>query len=216
MSDASDPLQTTIGAITVSSVNLNVSKYSNGDVIPEAQTNAAWALANTNSQGAWCYYENSLANGSVYGKLYNRHAVEDTRGLAPTGFSVIKSSVWSGDIINSGAARLKSTTSWDLNPGTNTTGFNALASGHRDAAGAFAGLGTETRFWAKDDTPVSPIAATGEYVVMTSANQNVTLESTAPEADNINGYSVRVQKDAGYNGWNGDPCLLYTSPSPRD
>ena len=208
MSDASDPLQTSIGAITVSSVNLNVSKYRNGDVIPEAQTNAAWALANTNTQGAWCYYENLLANGSVYGKLYNRYAIEDTRGLAPVGFSVITSSVWSSDIITGGAARLKSTTNFDPNPGTNTTGFNALASGHRDAAGAFAGLGTETRFWAKDDTPVSPIAATGEYVVMTSADQAVTIESTAPEADNINGYSVRLIKDANYNGWNGDPDYL--------
>jgi len=208
MSDASDPLQTNIGAITVSSVNLNVSKYRNGDPIPEAQSNQAWTDAATNEQGAWCYYENSLANGSVYGKLYNRYAIEDTRGLAPVGFSVITSSVWSSDIITGGAARLKSTTSWDAQPGTNTTGFNALASGHRDAAGAFAGLGTETRFWAKDDTPVSPIAATGNYVVMTSADQAVTLESTAPQADNINGYSVRLIKDAGYNGWNGDPDYL--------
>jgi len=209
MSDASDPLQTNIGAITVSSVNLNVSKYRNGDPIPEAQSAAAWALANTNTQGAWCYYENSLANGSVYGKLYNRYAIEDTRGLAPVGFSVITSSVWSSDIIGSGdAERLKSTTSWDANPGTNTTGFNVLAAGHRDAAGAFAGLGTEARFWAKDDTPVSPIAATGDYILMTSANQTATKLSAAPEADNINGYSVRLLKDAGYNGWNGDPDYL--------
>ena len=210
MSDASDPLQTNIGVITVSSVNLNVSKYRNGDPIPEAQSPAAWALANTNSQGAWCYYENSLANGSVYGKLYNRHAIEDSRGLAPVGFNVITSSVWSSDIISgvNPAQGLKSTTSWNANPGTNATGFNVLAAGHRDAAGAFAGLGTEARFWAKDDTPVSPIAATGDYILMTSSNQAATKLSAAPQADNINGYSVRLIKDAGYNGWNGDPDYL--------
>ena len=43
---------------------------------------------------------------------------------------------------------------------------------------------------------------------MTSADQAVTIESTAPEADNINGYSVRLIKDANYNGWNGDPDYL--------
>ena len=210
MSNASDPIQTTIGGVTVSAVNLDVSKYRNGDEIPEAQSPAAWALANTNEQGAWCYYENSLANGSVYGKLYNRYAIEDTRGLAPIGFNVITSSVWSSDIISGvdPAQGLKSTTSWDAQPGTNTTGFNAKAAGHRDAAGTFAGLGTETRFWAKDDTPVSPIAATGDYVVMTSTDQAATLESTGLGADNINGYSVRLIKDAGYNGWNGDPDYL--------
>lgn len=210
MSDASDPLQTNIGSITVSAVNLNVSSYRNGDPIPEAQSNQAWTDAATNEQGAWCYYENSLANGSVYGKLYNRYAIEDPRGLAPIGFNVIPSGVWSSDIIGSGdAERLKSTTSWDANPGTNTTGFNVLAAGHRDAAGAFAGLGTEARFWAREDTtPTPPLSATGDYILMTSANQTATKLSAAPEADNINGYSVRLLKDAGYNGWNGDPDYL--------
>ena len=209
MSDASDPLQTNIGSITVSAVNLDVSSYRNGDPIPEAQSNQAWTDANTNQQGAWCYYENSLANGSVYGKLYNRYAIEDPRGLAPIGFNVISSSVWSSDIIGSGAERLKSTTSWDANPGTNTTGFNVLAAGHRDAAGAFAGLGTEARFWAREDTtPTPPLSATGDYILMTSADQAATKLSAAPQANNINGYSVRLLKNAGYNGWNGDPDYL--------
>ena len=43
---------------------------------------------------------------------------------------------------------------------------------------------------------------------MTSTDQAATLESTGLGADNINGYSVRLIKDAGYNGWNGDPDYL--------
>ena len=208
MSDASDPLQTTINSIDVSAVNLNTSRYRNGDAIPEAQDSTAWNNAAANSQGAWCYYNNSFANGIKYGKLYNRYAIEDTRNLAPIGFEVIKQNVYTTDIIGSGAARLKSTTTWDANPGTNTTGFNVLASGYRDVAG-FAGLGTQTRLWAKDDTAVGPpIGATGGYIVMTSTNQNVTLETAAPEANNINGYSVRLLKNTNYNGWNGDPDYL--------
>ena len=92
-------------------------------------------------------------------------------------------------------------------PGTNTTGFNVKAGGYRDVSG-FAGLGTSARLWAKDDSPVSPIAATGNYVEMTSTNQDDAILSAAPEADSFNGYSVRLQKDPAYNGWNGDPDYL--------
>ena len=209
MSDASDPLQTTINSVVFSAVNLDTSKYRNGETIPEAQDASAWSDAATNKQGAWCYYENSLANGSVYGKLYNRYAVEDTRGLAPVGFSVISTGVYTSDIVTGtgGATRLKSQTTWDALPGTNTTGFNVKAGGYRDVSG-FAGLGTSARLWAKDDSPVSPIAATGNYVEMTSTNQDDAILSAAPEADSFNGYSVRLQKDPAYNGWNGDPDYL--------
>ena len=39
--------------------NLNVSKFSNGDQIPEITSNSQWA---STSSPAWCYYENSSEN----------------------------------------------------------------------------------------------------------------------------------------------------------
>ena len=48
--------------------NLNVTKYANGDVIPQVSDPTQWANLTT---GAWCYYENNSANGPIYGKLYN-------------------------------------------------------------------------------------------------------------------------------------------------
>jgi hypothetical protein len=61
--------------------NLNVSHFRNGDPIPEAKTNEEWELAGTEGKPAWCYCNNDPGNASTYGKLYNRYAVNDPRGL---------------------------------------------------------------------------------------------------------------------------------------
>lgn len=65
--------------------NLNVDRFRNGDLIPEARTNKQWIKAGKNKQPAWCYYNNDPTNGEKYGKLYNSYAVNDPRGLAPQG-----------------------------------------------------------------------------------------------------------------------------------
>ena len=61
--------------------NLNVSKYRNGDSIPEVTDATEWSNLTT---GAWRY----IANDPAYGKLYNWYAVNDPRGLAPQGWHV--------------------------------------------------------------------------------------------------------------------------------
>jgi uncharacterized protein (TIGR02145 family) len=65
--------------------NLNVSKYRNGDEIPQVQDEKEWGELTT---GAWCYYKNDKEYGISYGKLYNWHAINDPRGLAPEGFHI--------------------------------------------------------------------------------------------------------------------------------
>ena len=66
--------------------NLDVSTYRNGDLIPKVTDSTAWNALIT---GAWCWYNNdSATNASTYGKLYNWYAVNDPRGLAPTGWHV--------------------------------------------------------------------------------------------------------------------------------
>lgn len=67
--------------------NLSVSKFRNGDVIPEAKTNEEWVEAILQKKPAWCYYENQRGNELIYGKLYNVYAVIDSIGLAPERFS---------------------------------------------------------------------------------------------------------------------------------
>jgi uncharacterized protein (TIGR02145 family) len=124
--------------------NLNVSKYRNGDVIPQVTDPAQWANLTT---GAWCYYNNDPANGAIYGKLYNWYAVNDPRGLAPEGWHVPSDAEWNTLIdyidpsanggwtipnIAGGKMKLTGTTRW-LNPNTgatNESGFSGLPGGY--------------------------------------------------------------------------------------
>jgi antitoxin component YwqK of YwqJK toxin-antitoxin module len=65
--------------------NLDVSRYRNGDLIPEVKDPQEWKNLTT---GAWCYYNNDPKYGAIYGKLYNWYAVNDPRGLAPNGYHI--------------------------------------------------------------------------------------------------------------------------------
>jgi len=42
--------------------NLNVSKYRNGDLVPQLNNQTEWSNLKT---GAWCDYENNTANGTT-------------------------------------------------------------------------------------------------------------------------------------------------------
>lgn len=121
--------------------NLNVGKYRNGDVIPQVQDPTQWANLTT---GAWCYYANQTANGTVYGKLYNWYAVNDSRGLAPTGWHVSTNPEWNiletcaGGFSNAGHnLREAGTTHWQPTNAnaTNSVGFTALPGGWRNSGG---------------------------------------------------------------------------------
>ncbi len=81
----------TIGNQTWTKSNLNVSRYRNGDPIPQVQDPSQWANLTT---GAWCYYNNDPANGLIYGKLYNWYAVNDPRGIAPIDWHVPSDAEW--------------------------------------------------------------------------------------------------------------------------
>jgi uncharacterized protein (TIGR02145 family) len=78
--------------------NLDVVTFRNGDTIPQAQSDEAWQNAGFNKQPAWCYYALDEGNGveKRYGKLYNRYAVNDTRGLAPEGWHIAYDYEWKG------------------------------------------------------------------------------------------------------------------------
>ncbi len=80
-----------IGTQDWTTKNLNVSRYRNGDLIPEVRNQKEWDKLTT---GAWCYYNNDPKNGAIYGKLYNWYAVNDPRGLAPEGFHIPSEYEW--------------------------------------------------------------------------------------------------------------------------
>ena len=114
--------------------NLNVSRYRNGDPIPQVTDPIQW---NNLTTGAWCYYANNTANGKIYGKLYNWYAVNDPRGLAPIGWHVPSDTEWTiltsslgGQFVAGG--KMKSTTLWNSPnaAATNSSGFFGLPGGY--------------------------------------------------------------------------------------
>ena len=180
----------TIGKQTWMKKNLDVSRYRNGDVIPEVADLSTWVNLTT---GAWCYYENKSDNGTTYGKLYNWYAV-NTGKLAPEGWHVPTYMEWvtlinnlGGNNVGSGV--LKDTTLWNSpNVGaTNRSGFSALPAGFRDFDG-FSGIGYSGNFW----------SSTINYIPFPTSiyfqNHNTIIYYNETDGKN-SGLSIRCIKD---------------------
>ena len=149
-----------IGNQVWTSKNLDVAKYRNGDSIPEVKDKSAWKKL---KKGAWCYYENKAENGTKYGKLYNWFAVNDPRGLAPTGYHIPTDAEWTmltdylgGDSI--AGTKMKSRSGWQNNGnGTNSSGFNALPGGWRLGSGDLYSIGAEGFWWSSSENDTNSV-----------------------------------------------------------
>jgi uncharacterized protein (TIGR02145 family) len=159
----------TIGTQIWSTNNLNVSKFRNGDIIPQAKTEAEWVTAGNKQKPAWCYYNNDSANGKEYGKLYNWYAVNDPRGLAPKGWHVPNEGDWNKlvkylDVSADTTCRdcspskivggmMKSTSLWNYpNLGaSNSSGFSANPAGFRTPKGEFMWIGNYGYWWSSKE-----------------------------------------------------------------
>lgn len=133
----------TINGLVWKAKNASITKFSNGDVIPEAKTIDEWKAAAVNKTPAWCYLDNDPANEPKNGRLYNSYVISDPRGFAPAGWHVPSSSEWDAMILSLGGElnaghKLKSKTGWkDSGNGTNESGFTGFPSGHRFEDGTF-------------------------------------------------------------------------------
>jgi len=142
-----------IGTQTWALYNLDVTKYRNGDTIPEVTDPTAWTNLTT---GAWCYYGNNSANGIIYDKIYNGYAVNDPRNLAPTGWHIPTTTEYAtlatflgGLLVAGGKMKEVGTTNWSApNTGaTNSSGFTALPGGYRSGLGNFLDIGNNINLW---------------------------------------------------------------------
>jgi uncharacterized protein (TIGR02145 family) len=190
-----------IGNQEWSTKNLNVSKYRNGDIIPQVTDPTAWANLTT---GAWCYYNNDPANGPIYGKLYNWYAVNDPRGLAPQGYHIPTDAEWSS-IINfidpnsnggttipnqaGGAMKESGTVHW-TSPNTNannTSGFTGLPGGSRGTNGNFSSIGNQGFWWSSSESNT-----TQSFTRLLQYNNGVAYQGFS---NKFYGYSVRCIRD---------------------
>lgn len=132
--------------------NLSVSKFNNGDPIPEAKTEAEWLEAGQNKSAAWCFQNNDPKNEKKYGRLYNYYAVSDPRGLIPPGFHLATDAEWKNLIDASGGAKnagrkLKDSDFWGGKNSEVSSGFNARPGGVRIFDGGFSNLENSVYFW---------------------------------------------------------------------
>ncbi|MDI6400975.1 fibrobacter succinogenes major paralogous domain-containing protein [Balneolaceae bacterium ANBcel3] len=169
--------------------NLRTTRYQNGDPIPNVQGSDNWRDL---SEGAWVHYDNDSSFDQLYGKLYNWYAVDDERGLCPTGWHVPSDEEWRTLTNFLGAAqeaggRMKSTgTSHWRSPNTgatNDSGFNGHPGGSRTNLGSFGFMGGFGFWW----TSTEYFANVAWERRLAHNGTNVQRNGT----DKRNGFSVR-------------------------
>jgi len=132
--------------------NLRVSHFQGGSPIPEISDSATWMTY----PAAYCYYNNDVANDSIYGKLYNYNAIDDSRKLAPVGWHIPTLSDWltlldylGGKEQAGGKMKEAGTQHW-FDPNIVTTyssGFNARPGGLRDINSEYAEVNRNFSCW---------------------------------------------------------------------
>jgi uncharacterized protein (TIGR02145 family) len=187
----------TIGTQVWMAENLRTNTYANGDPIPNVPDNLAWSQLTT---GARTVIENYSGWAQYVGNLYNLYAVNDPRGLCPTGWHVPSNGEWStlentvgplaGQKMKSPGSMYEGTGLWgDTNPThTNESGFSAIGCGIRIGTnGLFNHWGNLTYLWSS-----SP-AGGGAYHtrVISLTNDNISSNANPPRE----GLAVRCIMD---------------------
>jgi uncharacterized protein (TIGR02145 family) len=177
--------------------NLRSDNYRNGEAIPGNLTDAQWSSTSAGAQTV--YGEGSsivdqgssddVANLATYGRLYNWYAVNDSRGLCPSGFHVPTDEEWTelegtlGGTSVAGTAM--KTTSWG---GTNSSGFSALPGGARRISSGYFDYQGSIGFWWSS----SPNGTFAWFRFLYSGYSNVYRYS---DHDSRSGFSVRCVRD---------------------
>jgi len=177
--------------------NLKTIHYRNGDPIPNVTDNNQWANLYT---GAFCWYDNDLANKDIYGALYNGYSVKDSRNIAPIGWHVPSKEEWTtlinylgGESDAGGKMKETGTTHW-ISPNTdasNQSGFNALPGGYRQrGTGVFLYKVINTYFRTSTEELGSGYDSSWHIMLL---NQNANC--TTAYSEKTFGFSVRCIKD---------------------
>jgi uncharacterized protein (TIGR02145 family) len=177
--------------------NLRSSTYRNGDPIPGGLTDEEWTSTTSGAQTVYGEGTTDVLQGSAdevenlekYGRLYNWYAVNDPRGLCPSGYHVPSVADWQKLVDELGGEEvageaLKDDRKWD---GNNSSGFSALPGGFRYyASGYFYYQGYYGYWWSS-----SPDGTLAWYRFLFSGYSNVFRSSFSTRY----GFSVRCVRD---------------------
>jgi uncharacterized protein (TIGR02145 family) len=178
--------------------NLRTTKYKNGNDIQLVTDDTDWENAN---YGAWCWYNNDNNHEVPYGKIYNWYAVNDGRGLCPTGWHVPSHEEWTtlttylgGDSIAGGKMKEEGTTHWSPPnmEATNESGFTGLPGGVRFTFGSFGFFSNNGYWWSS-----TGISSSAWYRVLDYNSGSVTVSGDVIVTidDKRLGLSVRCVRD---------------------
>jgi uncharacterized protein (TIGR02145 family) len=194
-----------IGNQEWSTLNLNVDRFNNGDLIPEVKTGEEWQKYSIKKQPAWCFYDNNPEYGDKFGRLYNWHAVIDPRGIIPDGWHIPSSQefellvIFLGGQLNfdekanfDASKKLKSTTEWITKKwiGNNKSGFNGLPAGLRNYAGCDMKLGLFGVWWSKTDD-----GQEWAWKMELNSGQKYNGFSLIQKSSTASGYSIRYLRN---------------------
>jgi uncharacterized protein (TIGR02145 family) len=182
--------------------NLKTTKYNDGTEIPNITDKTDWTALST---GAYSDYNNTPANSTLYGRLYNWYAVDNNeatkvasnggKNVCPASWHVATDSEWTtlttdlgGESVAGGKLKETGTSHW-LSPNTdatNETGFTALPGGVRSYNGSCSWVGNYDYWWSSTDATTYAWAR-----VMLYNGANVLTGG----GDKRSGYSVRCVMD---------------------
>jgi len=185
--------------------NLRSENYDNGDAIPAGLSDSEWT--STTLGATTVYGEDAGCNNfspdfdacdpaqslNEYGRLYNWYAVDDSRGLCPSGWHVPTDGEWTvmTDFLggeNVAGGQMKTTYGWyQGGNGTNSSGFSGLPGGYRNFNGYFANAGLDGNWWSS-----SPTGSDAWSRILYDFNENVNRANRSQR----NGFSVRCVRDA--------------------
>jgi uncharacterized protein (TIGR02145 family) len=195
--------------------NLKVTRYSNGDTIPDITDQLQW---DTLTYGAYSDYFNNPSIVDTYGRMYNWYAISDSRNIAPTGWHVPSESEWlnlfnylGGTNVACHKLRETGNAHWSgycggdyNNRATNESGFTALPGGFRIVGETFEYMGDFGGFWGSTEqssdnayylylTTCESYVNTGEVPKAMGLSIRCICDTLAPPPDQTGEYSMEAQ-----------------------
>ena len=170
--------------------NLRAENYKNGDFISANLDNSEWT---STTSGATVFYGDDVSSLQAYGRLYNWHAVDDSRGLCPNAWRIPSDGDWTvlTDFLGGSAtagAQMKTTDGWNGDgDGANSSGFSGVPGGSRASNGNFYLAGSSGYWWS-----ATPYGSSAWYRTVSYNDDSVNRNF----AYHRNGYSVRCVRDA--------------------
>jgi uncharacterized protein (TIGR02145 family) len=184
-----------IGTQTWMGENLKTTKYNNGDLIGTTTPSTKDYSLEPTPKYQWASNGNE-STVSTYGRLYTWDAVNDNRGLYPTGWHVPTDNDWTiltnylgGESKAGGKLKETGITYWPSpNLGaTNESSFSALPGGYHDRFGSFYNFGYSAFWWSA--TEGDAIHSWCRYLYHID---NIVYNGNLMKSD---GYSVRCVTD---------------------